>query len=491
MTGRRSLSFAFHGHGPFVILVTLGGLARSLTLIAYEPALLLQSDAYVYIQHAVDLEPAHFRPVFYSLFLWPFVQLSALQPVVVLQHLLGLGMGVAIYFWLQTKGLGRGMSAAAAAPVLLDAYQVNVEHHVLAETLFQALALAPVLLVMTNRPFSAARGVVAGALLGAAALTRFVGAFLIVPVVIYLVWKRVGWAKILAATAAFAAVLLVYASWFLAAHGVFGITDRQGLMLYGRVATWVRCSELEIPGYLDRLCDPRAPEERPGGNFYVFGRSPVHAAELPEGVTREEAARTFAASAIRQQPRGYLGVVLRDTWHYMLPGRRTGRHDGQLRLWRFPTGFDPQAGHAYLVRVNEGAPPPQAGGGSFQIRRLPATWLRSYQSFAFTQGPLVLGMLLASLAALVTPTRCSRVRPQVALLLAVTVLLLVVPVATVQFDYRFLLPALVFLPPAAAWSLACLIRGPAGSASSRDQVSAISPSSGTARDRSPSADPGG
>ena len=79
-----------------------------------------------------------------------------------------------------------------AAPVLLDAYQLNVEQYLLAEALFEVLILgAFVAMLWWKRPSVAACGV-AGGLLGLAALARTIGLVLIVPVVAYCLLRRMG-----------------------------------------------------------------------------------------------------------------------------------------------------------------------------------------------------------------------------------------------------------------------------------------------------------
>ena len=480
LTRSERLAPVIRRHWMFAGCMTAAVLLRIVVMVAYEPALLLQSDAYVYIERAIEVEPAHFRPIFYSLFLWPFVHLHSLQPVVLLQHLLGLGMAAAIYVWLQRRDVPRGLAVAAAAPVALDGYQINIEHHLLAETLFQVLTLGALLLVMRRgRPPAWETGVV-GALLGLAAITRFVGAFALMPLLIYLVWRGAGWRRMVAGLAGFSLVLIAYASWFGSVHGSFGITDRQGFMLYGRVAPWVVCDELDIPSYARDLCDRRPPGDRPGGNHYVFSSSPARDISPPEGLTQEEVAGEFAMAAIRQQPLGYLRVVLGDLWHYMLPGRQTGPKDGQLRLWRFPVSFDPEAGHAYLVRVNEGSPPPAVDERRFMIRTIPAKALRSYQSYVYTYGPLVLLMLVVSALALLWRNRCRHVKPEIFLLLSSSVILLVVPLASVQFDYRFLLLVLPMLPVAAALSVSCVMQEASRSDRSQDARGTELPSEGQA-----------
>jgi hypothetical protein len=80
--------------------------------------------------------------------------------------------------------------------------------------------------------------------------------------------------------------------------------------------------------------------------------------------------------------------------------------------------------------------------------------LRSYQRYVYTPGPLLLAFLAAALAAglgLVRGAVRGRHARWACMLLAVSALAVVlVPSLTVGFSYRYGLPLLVLLPPAAA-----------------------------------------
>lgn len=68
--------------------------------------------------------------------------------------------------------------------------------------------------------------------------------------------------------------------------------------------------------------------------------------------------------------------------------------------------------------------------------------IQTYQRYVFLVGPLLGGMLPAGLAALA--------RRAGALVWTVAVAMIVVPIATVDFDYRYVLPAIPFACLAAA-----------------------------------------
>ncbi|MDQ3879369.1 MAG: hypothetical protein M3290_13630, partial [Actinomycetota bacterium] len=309
---------------------------RLLALIAYPPALLFHADTYAYLRAAVTLLPGVFRPSLYSIFLWLLIRVPGLWSVAVVQHLLGLAMGFAIYALLIRLGVSQGWAAVGAAPMLLDSYQINIEQYVLSETLFEALVLFAVVILLWRRDYLVSRCAASGLALGLAVLTRPVGLVVAVPLGL-VVLKRAGWRKVSVTAAAFVLPLLLYATWFQHVYGVFGITDRDGYFLYARVAPFANCSGVALPSYERILCDPRPAAERPGPNYYLWwSESPIRELHPPPGVSREAALSDFSKRVIEHQPFTYAGVVLGDIAHYFSPGRWTTPRDERVAVYRFP-----------------------------------------------------------------------------------------------------------------------------------------------------------
>ena len=429
--------------------LVLGGavLLRVLVSLAYRPGFLFQSDAYVYMRRAVEMEPSHHRPILYSLFLKPFLALHSVVAAVTVQHLLVVGLIVLMFVFLLRLGVPSVFAAIGVAPLALDAYQLDVEHYVLAEALFQVFAAGAFVVLMWRARTTIALACAGGALLGLSGTTRFLGVTLI-PIAALYVWRRGGWRTAAALLGCAAVPLLLYAGWFASHTGTFALSDRGGHFLYGRVAVIADCDDLDVPSYQRVLCDDRPVPERENPNFYVFSDdSPALQVNVPDGMTLDEVLRSYSRAVITQQPLRYLATVGSGFAHYFSPMRSTGAHDNRLDHWRFPSSADHAQPQAFLVRTNEGSPPEDIDEARFTVQDTVARGLRWYQRWAYTHGPLLALSLIAAVAGVIV--RRPDVTAETLALVAAGVALLLVPVATVTFDYRFMLLSLPFLPTAA------------------------------------------
>ncbi len=173
---------------------------------------------------------------------------------------------------------------------------------------------------------------------------------------------------------------------------------------------------------------------------------PCRSLSSPFGTTAaaDAAYRSFAGSAIREQPREYLRAVARDLVHYARPGRVQRPSDAKLFTWQFFTTSPPR----YTSAVT---PVGFAGARTEPRLHVPAgSVLRSYQRVGFTPGTVLTLCGLVAVAAALWPGGDRRLRLDCALLAGIGLVLVVVPAMTVALDYRFLLPQLVVLPVAAA-----------------------------------------
>ena len=133
-------------HWLLAVLLAAGLVLRILVQIAYRPALFyIDSIKYLFGAYPGDDPPG------YQLVLRPFLAVANPGTVAAVQHLLGLGMAVALYALLLRKGSPRWLAALATAPVLLDGYQLQMEQTVMPDVLFEALMVAG-LVVLLWRP---------------------------------------------------------------------------------------------------------------------------------------------------------------------------------------------------------------------------------------------------------------------------------------------------------------------------------------------------
>src|SRR5215471_6331803 len=175
-------------HWLFTALLALGLVLRVLTQIAYRPALLyIDSTKYLLGAYPGDDPPG------YQLALKPIVAVFNLSAIATIQHLLGLGMAVALYLVLLRRGAPRWLSALATAPVLLDAYQVQIEQVIMPDVMFEALIVAGLAALLWRRTLTPWLTITAGLALGASATARQIGQIFILPALGYLLIVVPGW----------------------------------------------------------------------------------------------------------------------------------------------------------------------------------------------------------------------------------------------------------------------------------------------------------
>ena len=149
---RGSLVPALRRHWLVSILLLAGLVLRLLAQIAYRPAL-LYIDSVKYLYNAWPGTD----PVGYKVPLKAILLFGNLETVAAVQHLLGLAMAVALYAVLIRRGAARWLAALAVAPVLLDAYQLQIEQTIMPDVWFEALIVAGLTLLLWRRASRLAR----------------------------------------------------------------------------------------------------------------------------------------------------------------------------------------------------------------------------------------------------------------------------------------------------------------------------------------------
>lgn len=466
MTAASGLAFG-RRHALFLGLLACGAALRLEVALAYKPALIID-DSQGFLGNAEHLRPDELHPMGYAVFLWLLDVSHGLARVALAQHAIGLVIALLIYVLLQRLGVRRWASALAAAPVLLDAYLLDLEQFILAETLFELLLVAICAALLWRRRPGMVEAGIAGLLCAATALTRPNGMVVIAPAfltLLFLRWR--GFSEIRSMLpaaavllAAFAVPLAGYAIWFHSLHGTYAITSNGGRFLYGRVTPFADCSKFSLPADERVLC-PKAPVgHRPtlAGStveYYQWGgESPIW--RIPPD-SRSRLGGDFAKRVIRHQPLDYLRAVTHDFRRGFAVTRTSQRGELWISRWQFPMTYPVYLKDtAAIIRAH--------GGGRARVDRGRARRLRDYQRFGFTPGPvLVVGLLAGLLAALgVGRARRSGLRSASFCFVAMALAVFMSSVVVNQFSWRYQLSLVVLLPPAAALGLTALLsEGPA------------------------------
>ena len=108
------------------------------------------NDSYQYLQFTLGaFRPDPTRPSGYSVYLRLLEPLHSFAVVTVSQHLMGLAIGIMIYALLVHRfKVPLWIAALAAVPALYDAYQIELEHLLMADTLFALLITAAITVAM-------------------------------------------------------------------------------------------------------------------------------------------------------------------------------------------------------------------------------------------------------------------------------------------------------------------------------------------------------
>lgn len=432
-------------HWLFTILFCAGLVLRIATQVAYSPAL-VYIDTYRYLNGDSSLDPLG-----YLALLWPLQRAGGLATVAAVQHILGLGLAVALYAVLLRRGLWRWAAALAAAPVLLDAYQLQAEQTIMPDVLFEALILAGLALLLW-RPIPAVWQVgLAGLAVGVAVDVRQVGIVLVVPVLLFLLVRGIRWRRLAESvlfTVGSVLPVLLYMVVQLAVTGHFTFTARNAYVFYGRTAAAADCSTLRLPPDERSLCPAPQVVATLGIDGLVGDPSgPLLSYQPPPGATLEAMADRFEDAVVTQQPMAVLGAIHSDFIKLFALTRDTDPGDMPISRWQFQTSYPtypPLITLGYVASI-------RPGGGQPSVIRPLAVVLRDYQMHGgYTPGPL---LALAALAGLAGSCLLGRRREHTTvaaacLLCTGMAVILLLGSDAYEFSWRYQLPALVLLPPA-------------------------------------------
>jgi hypothetical protein len=466
-TPRPSAARLLRKHWLLALLLTAGLALRVLAQIAYRPALLyIDSIKYLYGAYpGVD-------PSGYLIAVRPFLETGRLDLVAAIQHLLGLAMAVALYLLMRRRGVPRWLAALGTGPILLDAYQLQNEQTIMPDTLFEALIVTGLVILLWRSHPRLWMIVGAGLAIGASASVREIGGILVLPAVCYLFTAIPGWRAKLSAGLALsvACTLPILAVSFrdYLAFKRFALAPYAQSTIYGRAAAVADCAALRLPGYERPLC-PTRKEQALGPDQLDHGTlSPIKSYVAPPGMHTSQIASDFSSRVFAQQPLRILRGTARDAVKLFAVHRVSDPGDTPLSRWQFRTTYPSyppyitmRAGRLRFAQLTAagrlkilGRGQPQAAGRPAVIRPV-AAFLRDYQlGGGYTPGPL---FLLAAVAGLLGSLGLLRRRGTQSRQTAVTCLVMLMAGSSVlvgadvfEFSWRYQLPALVTVVPAGA-----------------------------------------
>ncbi len=468
-------------HWMLAVLLTAGLVMRILAQIAYRPALLyIDSIKYLYGAYAGNDPPG------YLLLLKPFLAVGNLDLVAAVQHLLGLAMAVALYLLMRRRGVPRWLAALATAPILLDGYQLQNEQTIMPDTLFEALIVAGLVLLLWRPKPKTWMIIGAGLALGASATVAQIGEILILPALVYLLAAIPGGrAKLIqsiALCAAFALPILAVSFRDYVTIHRFSLAPYAQSTIYGRMAEAADCQTLRIPTYERPLCPTRQQRALGPDGLDHASRSPIKAFRTRSGMPAYKVALTFSHAVAIQQPLRVLSAISRDAVKLFAIARTTSPGDTPISRWQFQDHY-PQyppyvtltGGRLRFVQttpsgrlkiLGHGRP---VSGGNPAVTKPAASFLRAYQlNGGYTPGPL---FLLAAVAGLlgslgVLRRRACPARRRTAAARGTVTACLVTFLAALgillgsdafEFSWRYQLPALVTLVPAGALGITAVL----------------------------------
>jgi hypothetical protein len=465
-------------HWLAALLLAGGLILRLLVQFSFSPAI-LYIDSVKYLYGAWPQAD----PLGYDAPLKLILLVSNLSAVEAVQHLLGLAMALTLYLVLLRRRVPRWLAALAMGPVLLDAYQLQMEATIMPDVWFEVVIVAG-LAVLLWRPRTTLRVcLLAGVVLGLAATIRQVGEILIVPALLFVLAGAGGWRQAVTKSAAmivaFAVPILAYCSGSYVLTGHFWLSRNGQQATYGRMAGLADCATLKLPAYEKPLC-PTPAQQALGADWLDHAaHSPLRHYVAPGDLVRSKVIANFNHEVALQQPVRVVARIASDAAKLFAVDRVTSPGDTPIFRWQFHTTYqtfpptiatDSQGTIIFGLKLAVAGGPTvyrkldASYGGNAHVWVPGAKFLRRYQVFGgYAPGPLLLLAFLTGLAGALTIFRRRRSEAQRQLALG-AVLLWTTGVAVLimsdlfEFTWRYQLPALVTLPAAGAIGIAAVLR---------------------------------
>jgi hypothetical protein len=457
-SGLRALAArTWAGNRLFIIVLTPAVLLRLDAELGYRWQAWF-NDSFQYVQNTVTLNLDPTRVSGYSLWLKLFQVFHTYAIITILQHLMGLATAVMIYALARHRFRAPAWVATlATVPLLYDGFGIQLEHLILSDIPFLfVLVLAVTLLLWDPQP-SMRRCLVIGVLLGIDDLLRSVALPLLAVFAVYMIIRRISWKRVAAAIVVCLLPVFAYAGAFKIQHGQFAMTDSTGVFLYSRVMTFADCDKMgKIPASELFLCDTTPPAQRPIAQAYIWtSSSPLdRMAPTKFSPAPNQLAEKFAIQAIEAQPLSYAKAVFDDTWRAFAWKRTVFPQAATYDEYLF--GYHslpiPAWDQAALGPYDSYASAYVHGNALTQVVAPFANVIRGYQRYVWLPGTVYGLILLVGLGGMVLAWR--RLGGEALLPWTISLALIVIPAATAEFDYRYVLVAVPFACLAAALAFA-------------------------------------
>jgi len=212
------------------------------------------------------------------------------------------------------------------------------------------------------------------------------------------------------------------------------------------VMTFADCAKMSVPANELWLCTTVPPDKRPIAQEYIWAAaSPLNRYTAPKfSPVPNKLAENFAIRAIEAQPLDYARAVFDDTWRvfawdrHIFPNAQTyDEYEFLATAPPIPTWDD-----AHLGRYDSYAAAYVQGNPNTLVVNPYAAIIRYYQEYVWLPGTIYGLILLIGLGGIAAAWR--RLGGEALLPWAVSMALIVIPAATAEFDYRYLLPAVPF-----------------------------------------------
>jgi hypothetical protein len=451
-------------------LLVLGLALRVWLTLAWSPAFTAYSDTGIYFQGAFESIWADpIRMVGYPMFLKAIHAVAPhLIAVVVVQHAMGLAAAALIFFAVRRCGGSRWLGLAPAAVLALGGDELFIEHAALSDALFVFLIVTTLYATIRASEDRGWWAAVAGLSAGLAVWDRTVGLTLVAVASLWLVFNagrpsRRTWTAGALCLLVSLATIGAYAGWRSAAADLPGtLTSNNAWNLYGRVAPWADCEEFEPPRGTERLCQDTPASQRGyhSGEEYIYNpESPAQRLYgapylLPSDPTAMDRLQKWSEAALRGQPLDYLNAVWLDTRRLFSPNAPSyGQLSADLFIAYLLYGVNRNGENEFVEHWQSQLYPDDAAPHHGSIEAF-KTWE------AMTR---IVNLWMALMLALcVVGLWTLRGRPRAGMILFATtaLVLLLFPIVTKGYDYRFVIPAfapLAAAPALGAWGLAGVV----------------------------------